>query len=504
MSNGIIDYYYEEIHKEQYEPLDDEIVKALFAKYRRTGDITIRDTLITHNLRLVCNVVKKYKVAYNYDQDFIKDIFQAGNIGLIRAVDLFDPEKGYKFSTYAYHCIDTEIIRLIGNSDIMKISGDKKREIYRLSRAMGKLYQKLCREPSKEELAEFLEISVEELEKLYRIMLLLNSPSLNEKIGKGDQLPQDELGDLIPSYSSDPNNIVEMIMEKRRPEIVEILLNNSNLTEKERIIIDMYFGLNGNNSYTLKEIGSMLGISRERVRQIRNNALEKMKNCSNRNKFEAEYYISDDKTSFNNIVGMGFFTLSEDFGNSELVLNFFAKRFIGEILDTINLEKRLHQHFNNFEELEKKGINNYIIDLLNEFDTCLCNYVLSHSYLLEILRKKFFAIKKKWIYFDLRNRELKIDWIIYYIQDYVKKHEEDFRFPDCFIIGYIAENLDIPELKEYASNTDMEYMKTLNIKELNYLNIMLKTIRKIINNNVFEPPEEEQSSSKNSSKKKLK
>lgn len=314
MSN--VDYYYEEIHKEQYEPLDDEIVKALFTKYRRTGDKTIRDTLITHNLRLVCNVVKKYKGAYNYDQDFIKDIFQAGNIGLIRAVDLFDPEKGYKFSTYAYHCIDTEIIRLIGNSDIMKISGDKKREIYRLSRAMGKLYQKLCREPSKEELAEFLEISV--------------------------------------------------------------------------------------------------------------------------------------------------------------------------------------------EELEKKGINNYIIDLLNEFDTCLCNYVLSHSYLLEILRKKFFAIKKKWIYFDLRNRELKIDWIIYYIQDYVKKHEEDFRFPDCFIIGYIAENLDIPELKEYASNTDMEYMKTLNIKELNYLNIMLKTIRKIINNNVFEPPEEEQSSSKNSSKKKLK
>ena len=239
MSNGIINYYYTEIHQEQYEPLDDENVKALFAKYRRTGDITIRDTLITHNLRLVCNVVKKYKGAYNYDRDFIKDIFQAGNIGLMRAVDLFDPEKGYKFSTYAYHCIETEIIRLIGNSDIMKISGDKKREIYRLSRAMGKLYQKLCREPSKEELAEFLEISVEELEKLYRIMLLLNSPSLNEKIGKGDQLPQDELGDLIPSYSSDPNNIVEMIMEKRRPEIVEILLNNSNLTEKERKIIDM-------------------------------------------------------------------------------------------------------------------------------------------------------------------------------------------------------------------------------------------------------------------------
>ena len=215
MSKGIIDYYYTEIHQEQYEPLDDEIVKALFAKYRRTGDITIRDTLITHNLRLVCNVVRKYKGVYNYDRDFINDIFQAGNIGLMRAVDLFDPEKGYKFSTYAYHCIETEIIRLIGNSDIMKISGDKKREIYRLSRAMGKLYQKLCREPSKEELAEFLEISVEELEKLYRIMLLLNSPSLNEKIGKGDQLPQDELGDLIPSYSSDPNICIQYTVLNR-------------------------------------------------------------------------------------------------------------------------------------------------------------------------------------------------------------------------------------------------------------------------------------------------
>ncbi len=129
-------------------------------------------------------------------------------------------------------------------------------------------------------------------------MLLLNSPSLNEKIGKGDQLSQDELGDLIPNYSSDPNNIVEMMMERRRPEIVEILLNNSNLTEKERKIIDMYFGLNGNNSYTLKEIGSVLGISRERIRQIKNDALKKMKNCSNRNNFEAEDYISDDETFY--------------------------------------------------------------------------------------------------------------------------------------------------------------------------------------------------------------
>ena len=68
------------------------------------------------------------------------------------------------------------------------------------------------------------------------------------------------------------------------------------MTEKERKILDMYFGLNGNNSHTLTEIGKMLGISRERIRQIKNNALEKMKNCSNRNNFEAEDYISNEET----------------------------------------------------------------------------------------------------------------------------------------------------------------------------------------------------------------
>ena len=295
MSSGIIDYYYEELQEEQYEPLDDENIKTLFAEYKRTGDINIRNILITHNLRLVCNVVKKYKASYKSDSDFIKDVFQAGNVGLMRAVDYFDVEKGYKFSTYAYCCIEREIIKLIDNSDVIRIAPDKKRKIYNLNKAIEELCQILGREPTKEELVNFLEISIEELEDMYKLMMLSRT-SLNEKIGKGDQLPQDELGDLIPSYSSDPNNIVEMIMEKRRPEIVEILLNNSNLTEKERKIIDMYFGLNGNNSHTLTEIGKMLGISRERIRQIKNNALEKMKNCSNRNNFEAEDYISNEET----------------------------------------------------------------------------------------------------------------------------------------------------------------------------------------------------------------
>lgn len=126
MSSGIIDYYYEELQEEQYEPLDDENIKTLFAEYKRTGDINIRNILITHNLRLVCNVVKKYKASYKSDSDFIKDVFQAGNVGLMRAVDYFDVEKGYKFSTYACHCIETEIIKLIDNSDIIRITPYKK------------------------------------------------------------------------------------------------------------------------------------------------------------------------------------------------------------------------------------------------------------------------------------------------------------------------------------------------------------------------------------------
>ena len=284
MSNGIIDYYYEEIHQEQYEPLDDENVKALFAKYRRTGDITIRDTLITHNLRLVCNVVKKYKGSCNTDPDFIKDIFQAGNVGLMRAVDYFDVEKGYKFSTYAYCCIEREIIKLIDNSDVIRIAPDKKRKIYNLNKAIEELCQILGREPTKEELVNFLEISIEELEDMYKLMMLSRT-SLNEKIGTPGENIKCELGGIIPELgdiiSDDSPDMVDVVMKKEIAHIVEELIDNSDLTETERKIVEMYYGLNENVKHTLEEIADEYNITRERIRQIKDKALEKMKYCSN-------------------------------------------------------------------------------------------------------------------------------------------------------------------------------------------------------------------------------
>ena len=296
MSKEIMDYY-EEIHQEQYEPLSDEHIVALFIKYRETRDETIRNELITHNLRLVCNVVRKYRGTCDSDPNSIKDIFQAGNIGLMRAVEYYDVTKGYKFSSYAYRCIETEIIRLINNSDIIRITEDKKRKVFKLSKAIGELYQKLDREPTSEELAKFLEITIEELENLYKLMVLLNSKSLNERMGKTEEDIKYELGDIIPDYSSDPNNIIEMMMETRRPKIIDILLNNSNLTNKEKVVIDMYYGVKGFDSHTLEEIGATYGLTRERIRQIRNAALRKMKKYSYNNKLDGEDYISDDQIS---------------------------------------------------------------------------------------------------------------------------------------------------------------------------------------------------------------
>ena len=284
MSSGIIDYYYEELQEEQYEPLDDENIKALFAKYRRTGDIAIRNILITHNLRLVCNVVKKYKASYKSDSDFIKDIFQAGNVGLMRAVDYFDVEKGYKFSTYAYCCIERDIIKLIDNSDVIRIAPDKKRKIYNLNKAIEELCQILGREPTKEELVNFLEISIEELEDMYKLMMLSRT-SLNEKIGTPGENIKCELGGIIPELgdiiSDDSPDMVDVVMKKEISHIVEELIDNSDLTETERKIVEMYYGLNENVKHTLEEIADEYNITRERIRQIKDKALEKMKYCSN-------------------------------------------------------------------------------------------------------------------------------------------------------------------------------------------------------------------------------
>ena len=276
-----IDYYYEELQEEQYEPLDDENIKTLFAEYKRTGDINIRNILITHNLRLVCNVVKKYKASYKSDSDFIKDIFQAGNVGLMRAVDYFDVEKGYKFSTYACHCIETEIIRLIDNSDIIRITPYKKRKIYSFNKAIEKLCQTLDRNPTLEELSNFLDLSIEELENLYKLMIL-NGISFDEELGNSDTDIKFELKDVIPDDSPD---MVDVVMKKEIAHIVEELIDNSDLTETERKIVEMYYGLNGNGRHTLEEISVIIKdkhkLTRERIRKIRDKALEKMKCCPN-------------------------------------------------------------------------------------------------------------------------------------------------------------------------------------------------------------------------------
>ena len=117
------------------------------------------------------------------------------------------------------------------------------------------------------------------------------------EMGKTEEDIKYELGDIIPDYSSDPNNIIEMMMETRRPKIIDILLNNSNLTNKEKVVIEMYYGVNGFDSHTLEEIGATYGLTRERIRQIRNAALRKMKKYSYNNKLDGEDYISDDQIS---------------------------------------------------------------------------------------------------------------------------------------------------------------------------------------------------------------
>lgn len=199
----------------------------------------------------------------------------------MRAVDYFDVEKGYKFSTYACHCIETEIIKLIDNSDIIRITPYKKRKIYWFNKAIEKLCQTLDRDPTLDELSKFLDLSIEELESLYKLMIL-NGISFDEELGNSDTDIKFELKDVIPDDSPD---MVDVVIKKEIPHIVEELINNSDLTEKERKIVEMYYGLNGNDSHTLEEISVIIKdkqkLTRERIRKIRDKALEKMKCCPN-------------------------------------------------------------------------------------------------------------------------------------------------------------------------------------------------------------------------------
>ena len=242
-----------------------DLTERQFENRLYRGQISKRK-MIRSNLRLVVSIAKRY---LNRGVPFL-DLIQEGALGLNRAAEKFDPAKGYKFSTYAYWWIRQAITRTIANdARTIRLPIHIVEKLNKLKKVQRELKQKLQRTPNETELAEALDISRTNLRQL--LQLRRRSLSLNHRVGKGEDT---ELVDLLEDNDL---HLPEQQMSESmmRQEISDVL--SDVLTEREKDVISLRYGLATPESYTLEEVGSMFNLSRERVRQIQSKAMRKLR-----------------------------------------------------------------------------------------------------------------------------------------------------------------------------------------------------------------------------------
>jgi RNA polymerase primary sigma factor len=268
-----VDKYLHEISKEDLLTAEQEVE---LARKIKKGDEQAMEKLIRANLRFVVSVAKQYQ-----NQGLsLPDLINEGNLGLIKAAKRFDETRGFKFISYAVWWIRQSILQALAEqARIVRLPLNKIGSINKINKALAELEQKHEREPSINEIAKTLEIAPEEIKEAFKNSskpLSMDAP-LNEE-------EEDSMYEVLES-SENPTPDETLLNESLNREIERAL---SSLTDREAKIIRLYYGLNNKHPFTLEEIGEKINLTRERVRQIKEKAIKRLKHTT-RNKILKSY-----------------------------------------------------------------------------------------------------------------------------------------------------------------------------------------------------------------------
>lgn len=260
------DQYLQDVEK--YPLIQDPEEERALARRARTGDREAAERLVTANLRFVISYVKKYQGRGLG----LAELVCIGNEGLLKAVKKFDPDKGVKFISYAVWWIRQTVLQALAEQTrSVRIPLNQNSNLSRLARTDTQLTQTLGRAPTDQEIANEMVEPIETVRALRRVAA--SELSLDAPVDRSDR-DSASFGERFAGIES--GDIEEDVESQARRDFLESMFANY-LTERERKILYLYYGLDDGEERTLEEIGSLLGVTRERIRQIRNRAFEKLK-----------------------------------------------------------------------------------------------------------------------------------------------------------------------------------------------------------------------------------